>query len=192
MTTCLPRPSLTRRHACAALAGVLAAPLARAADTCPALWQRRLPRLQDEKPQDLCQFAGKVVVVVNTASYCGFTSQYRGLEALNSRYQSKGLVVLGFPSNDFSQEPGTDKEIAAFCENTFGVKFPMFSKTRVVSNPVEPLYAELKRITGQAPAWNFHKYLVARDGRTVQSFGSSVDPMGSRFLESVDKLLAAS
>jgi glutathione peroxidase len=161
---------------------------------CPALLDRTIPRLQDEKPQDLCQYSGKVVLVVNTASYCGFTSQYKGLEALYARYKDKGLVVLGFPSNDFgSQEPGSAKEIAAFCENTFGVKFPMFTKTRVANNgagDVSPLYADLRQKTGSAPRWNFHKYLIARDGTTVQSYGSMVDPEDRKFVENIEKLLA--
>ena len=150
--------------------------------------------MQDEKRQDLCQYAGKVVLVVNTASFCGFTPQYQGLEKLYSRYQAQGLVVLGFPSNDFgSQEPGNNKEIASFCENTFGVKFPMFTKTRVkpgAGSPVDPLYAELQQRTGQAPGWNFHKYLISRDGQSVQSFSSSTDPLDKRFVASVEKLLA--
>src|SRR4051812_24570472 len=119
------RPWIAGLAACAALAlttTAIGAP-------CPALLDRSMPRLQDERAQNLCQYAGRVVVVVNTASFCGYTPQYKGLEALQSRYSSRGLVVLGFPSNDFGkQEPGTNKEIADFCENTFGVKFPMFAK----------------------------------------------------------------
>ena len=96
-------------------------------------------RLQDEKPQALCQYAGQVVLVVNTASYCGFTSQYKGLETLYTRYKDRGLVVLGFPSNDFSQEPDSNSRIADFCENTYGVKFPMFAKTAVRGSEALPL-----------------------------------------------------
>ncbi|MDQ5897530.1 MAG: glutathione peroxidase, partial [Pseudomonadota bacterium] len=99
---------------------------------CPALLDRTVPRLQDERPQSLCQYAGRVVLVVNTASQCGFTSQYRGLEALYEQHREAGLVVLGFPSNDFAgQEPGSNAEIAAFCEDQFSVRFPMFMKTPV-------------------------------------------------------------
>jgi glutathione peroxidase len=157
---------------------------------CPALLDRTLPRLQDEKPQDLCQYAGRVVLVVNTASFCGFTSQYKDLEALNDRYRERGLVVLGFPSNDFgAQEPGSNKEIADFCENTFGVRFPMFTKTRVSGNPVEPLFADLRQRTGAAPKWNFHKYLIGRDGTSVQSFGSSVSPRDPGFIRALEKNL---
>jgi glutathione peroxidase len=160
---------------------------------CPALWQRDVARLQDEKPQNLCQYAGKVVVVVNTASFCGFTSQYKGLEDLHKRYAQRGLVVLGFPSNDFgAQEPGSHKDIAAFCENTFGVKFPMFTKTRVsaqAAGALSPLYADLKQRTGESPKWNFHKYVVARDGQTVLSFPSEVEPTSAAFVKRLEQLL---
>ena len=162
---------------------------------CPALLQHTLPRLQDEKPQSLCQYAGRVLLVVNTASYCGFTPQYKSLEALYARYRERGLVVLGFPTNDFGQqEPGTGKEIAEFCENTFGVKFPMFTKSRVTAaagDAANPLFAELARRTGQWPKWNFHKYLVARDGSTAVSFASQVDPLERAFVTQLEALLAA-
>lgn len=161
---------------------------------CPALLDRKLPRLQDEKPQDLCQYAGKVVVVVNTASFCGFTPQYKALEQLDSAYRARGLVVLGFPSNDFGQqEPGTNQEIAAFCENTFGVKFPMFAKSRVSASAgaeANPLFVALRDRTGAAPKWNFHKYVISRDGERVQSFGSMTSPQDAAFTSAVEKLLA--
>lgn len=157
---------------------------------CPSLLDRSFPRLQDEKPQNLCQYAGKVVVVVNTASYCGFTSQYKGLEALHARYQSRGLVVLGFPSNDFgSQEPGSNQDIAAFCENTFGVRFPMFAKSSVKGSARNPLYADLAQRTGKTPAWNFHKYLIGRDGQVVLSFSSQTDPQDPAFVQEIEKLV---
>lgn len=167
---------------------------AHAAPACPAVLQHTLLRLQDEKPVNLCAYAGKVVLVVNTASYCGYTSQYKSLEALSVRYASQGLVVLGFPSNDFSQEPGSDAAIAEFCENTFGVKFPMFAKSSVVAGSgrsVNPLFTALAQRSGQAPAWNFHKYLVARDGQTVLGFASAVDPKDPIFTRDLEKLLKA-
>jgi glutathione peroxidase len=177
----------------AGLLWALLLPASASAATCTGPLNREMPRLQDEKPQNLCQYAGQVVVVVNTASYCGFTPQYKGLESLYSRYRGRGLVVLGFPSNDFGgQEPGADKDIAEFCENTFGVKFPMFTKTRVVgsaSAPVSPLFAELAQKTGKAPGWNFHKYVLARDGQTVVSFASEVDPLDRKFVQTIEKLL---
>lgn len=157
---------------------------------CPEVLQRQFPRLQDEKPQALCQYAGKVVLVVNTASFCGFTPQYKALEALSDKY--KELVVLGFPSGDFgNQEYGSNKEIAEFCENTFNVKFPMFSKSSVAAGKTDlnPLFADLAKRTGQAPKWNFHKYLISRNGQEVLSFGSKVEPQSPEFTRALEKLL---
>ena len=157
---------------------------------CPALLNHSFNRLQDEAPQSLCQYAGKVILVVNTASYCGFTNQYEGLEALYGQYKDKGLVVLGFPSNDFGkQEPGNDKEIADFCYNTYAVKFPMFSKTVVSGANRAPIYTALAKATGQSPKWNFHKYLIDRSGNVVESFASDVTPQSKRVLAAIDKLL---
>jgi len=183
-----------RRHLLSALLLASAATAAQAAPAaCPTLLQREMPRLQDEKPQSLCQYAGKVVLVVNTASFCGFTSQYKALETLSSRYAERGLVVLGFPSNDFgSQEPGSNKEIAEFCENTFNVKFPMFSKSVVKPGKPDtnPLFADLAKSTGSSPKWNFHKYLISRDGKQVESFGSMTDPLSRSITDEVERLLA--
>ncbi len=190
-----PIPARRLLLAAAALGALGLRPAEARAATCAPLLARQFPRLQDEKPQDLCQYAGKVLVVVNTASFCGFTPQYKSLEALNARYGERGLVVLGFPSNDFGQqEPGSGKEIAEFCENTFGVKFPMFAKSRVVAAAgagANPLFAELARRTGQWPRWNFHKYVIARDGTGVRSFASDVDPLDKAFTSEVEKLLLA-
>ncbi|MEO5659787.1 MAG: glutathione peroxidase [Polaromonas sp.] len=165
------------------------APAAVSAQACPALLQQNVLRLQDEKPQSLCQYSGKVVVVVNTASFCGFTPQYQSLEALYAKYQGRGLVVLGFPSNDFSQETGSNKEIAAFCENTFGVKFPMFTKTRVSGSNASPLFRQLAEKTGTAPRWNFYKYIISRDGTAVTSFNSMTDPASAKFVAELEKQL---
>ncbi|MCT9073091.1 glutathione peroxidase [Cupriavidus gilardii] len=164
---------------------------ARPAASCPATLNFRFPRLQDEAEQNLCQYAGKVVLVVNTASYCGFTPQYEGLEALYAKYRERGLVVLGFPSNDFSQEPGSEKEIADFCFNTYGVKFPMLAKTHVRGDQANPMYARLARESGTAPKWNFHKYLIDRDGRVVASYQSSVKPSDRQLVSRIEQLLAA-
>lgn len=184
-------PARAARWVVGAALAVLLLPAAHA-QSCGSLLNRSMPRLQDEKPQNLCQYAGKVVVVVNTASYCGFTPQYKGLEALNARYQSRGLVVLGFPSNDFgAQEPGSNQEVAAFCESTYGVKFPMFVKSSVKGSQANPLFAELARRAGKAPAWNFHKYVIARDGETVASYNSLVDPLGRGFVADIERLLEA-
>lgn len=157
---------------------------------CPALLQHQFPRLQDEVPQNLCQYAGKVVLMVNTASYCGFTSQYQGLEALYAKYQPKGLVVLGFPANDFGQqEPGSAKEIADFCFNTYGVKFPMFAKSVVAGAGQSALYAALQKTTGTAPKWNFHKYLLDRNGKVVANFPGNVVPEHPSLTGAIEKAL---
>jgi len=194
------------RLACLPLAMCLAAPSAALAATpapvtaapsvpeasCSGLLNKTFPRLQDEKPQSLCQYSGQVLLVVNTASYCGFTSQYKGLEALYAKYKDRGLVVLGFPSNDFgSQEPGSAKEIADFCTNTYGVKFPMFSKSHVRGDEVNPLHAELIKVSGTTPKWNFYKYLVSRDGRTVTAYNSLTSPDDKGFIQAIEKQLDA-
>ncbi len=170
--------------------GTMAADPAPKAAACPALLQQNLLRLQDEKPQSLCQYSGKVLLVVNTASYCGFTPQYKDLEALHAKYADKGLVVLGFPSNDFAQEKTTNKEIADFCENTFGVKFPMFTKTAVTGADAAPLYKQLAELTGKKPSWNFFKYLIGRDGKVVDTFGSMTNPSSRSVVSAIEKSLA--
>lgn len=159
---------------------------------CPPLLAHRFPRLQDEAPQDLCQYAGKVLLVVNTASYCGFTRQYEGLEALHAKYAARGLVVMGFPSNDFGQqEPGDARQIAELCFNTYGVKFPMFDKTAVKGKDANPLYRQLQQATGVAPRWNFHKYLVGRDGKVIDQYNSLIEPTGRTLTRAVEAALAA-
>jgi len=194
----MTRPALLLTSRRTVLQGLVALPatslvgLARAAPaTCPALLQKTVLRLQDEKPQELCQYSGKVLLIVNTASFCGFTPQYKGLETLYSRYRDKGLVVLGFPSNDFAQESGSNKDIADFCENTFGVKFPMFGKTTVSGANAAPLYKQLAAQAGAAPAWNFHKYLLARDGHLVASYPSQTEPDDPRLVKELEKQLGA-
>jgi glutathione peroxidase len=161
------------------------------AGACPALLDRTLADIH-ERPRALCEFAGKVLLVVNTASECGYTPQYEGLEALYRKYRERGLVVLGFPSNDFGgQEPGSNKGIAAFCVNQYAIDFPMFAKTRVRGAQANPLFAELARTTGTAPRWNFHKYLVDRGGRQVMSFDTRVAPGDPRLVAAIERLLEA-
>ena len=161
------------------------------ATKCSPTLSHTFPRLQDEVPQNLCQYQGKVIMVVNTASFCGFTSQYEALEKIYSRYQDRGFVILGFPSNDFGQqEPGTNKEIAEFCKNTYDVKFPMFAKSSVSGKDANPFFKMLIAKTGTTPKWNFYKYLISRDGTQVKSFNSATDPMDTQFLAEVDKLIS--
>ena len=157
---------------------------------CSPLLSHTFPRLQDEAPQNLCQYQGKVILVVNTASFCGFTSQYESLEKLYAKYKDQGLVVLGFPSNDFGQqEPGTNKEIADFCKNTYDVKFPMFAKSVVSGNNPNPLFKTLIEKTGTTPKWNFYKYLIDRNGNVVEAYGSLSNPSGRAITSQVEKLL---
>ena len=136
----------------------------------------------DGKVQSMNDYAGKVLLVVNVASRCGFTPQYEGLEALHRRYKDQGLVVMGFPCNQFAgQEPGTDSEIATFCETRFNVSFPMFAKLKVNGDDAHPLYQYLKGekpglLGTEAVKWNFTKFLVDRDGRVVNRYGSADKP----------------
>jgi len=154
---------------------------------CPALLDRKLDTIQD-KPQSLCEYAGKVLLVVNTASECGYTPQYEGLETLYRKYRDRGLVVLGFPANDFGgQEPGSNKEIAAFCVNQYAIDFPMFAKIDLKKSP---LYADLAKATGASPRWNFHKYLIDRSGKQVQSFDTRVEPNDPKLVKQIETLLA--
>ena len=158
---------------------------------CPALLNQTFAQLQDDEPRSLCEFQGKVVLVVNTASFCGFTQQYEGLEALYRNYKDQGLVVLGFPSNDFgNQEPGSNQQIAEFCSNTFSIRFPMFAKTKVRGPGANPLFAELARLA-EAPGWNFHKYVIGRDGRLVSSYSSAVSHNSRRLLSDLQAALSS-
>jgi glutathione peroxidase len=138
------------------------------------------------------QYGGKVLLLVNTASKCGYTSQYEGLEALHQKYSARGFAVLGFPSNDFKgQEPGTEAEIQQFCTLTYGVKFPMFEKVQVTGADATPLYRELKQATGVEPGWNFHKYVVGRDGRVLGQFPSKVKPDDPQLVQAIEAALKA-
>ncbi len=136
-------------------------------------------------------YAGQVLLVVNTASKCGYTPQFEALEALHARLKPRGFAVLGFPSGDFKeQEYADEKQIQAFCKLTYGVKFPMFQKVHVVGDQATPLYRGLAAATGEAPKWNFHKYVVGRDGRVVASFGSAVKPDAPEVVAAIERALA--
>ncbi len=160
-----------------------------ASAACPELLDHRFNSLQG-KALDMCQFSGKVVLVVNTASYCGNTPQYKGLEALYRKYQAQGLVVVGFPANDFGgQEPGTNDQIKDFCQFTYDVRFPLVEKTHVVGADANAVFGKLGKLTGQVPEWNFHKYLVARDGKRAFSFAARSQPEGSELVARLEALL---
>ncbi len=190
----MTQPPLLKQALTSLLLSVLLSAAAQAADApaaCPPLLDKTFPRLQDEKPQSLCQYKGKVLLVVNTASFCGFTDQYRGLEALHAKYKERGLVVLGFPSNDFgNQEPGSSQQIAEFCTNTYGVKFPMFAKSSMRGDQVNPLFAELSKASGTRPKWNFYKYLVGRNGQVIDAYSSLTAPDDRDLVRDIEKALA--
>ncbi|HTO50134.1 MAG TPA: glutathione peroxidase [Burkholderiales bacterium] len=172
-----------------AVSGAVAAEPASGAAACPPLLDRKMLNLQDEAVP-LCQFSGKVLLVVNTASQCGYTPQYEGLEKLYRRYRERGLVVLGFPANDFGgQEPGSNKQIADFCQVNYGVSFPVFAKTAVVGANANPVFRDLAAKTGSAPRWNFHKYLVDRNGVPVASFATQVEPLDPKLTHEIERLL---
>jgi len=141
---------------------------------------------------NLCEtYSGKVLLVVNTASKCGNTPQYDGLEKLYDQYGEDGLVVLGFPSNDFmGQEPGTEEKIQEFCRLTYGVEFPMFEKTSVKKKNANPFYAALAESAGTYPTWNFHKYLIGRDGKLISDFSPRTQPYDDKLVASIEQALA--
>ena len=162
-----------------------------ASHACPASLDFSFRPLLGTKAVRLCdQVAGKVVLVVNTASKCGFTPQYEDLEALYRELAPRGLVVLGFPSNDFGgQEPGTEAEIGTFCRSTYGVQFPMFEKTIVHGADAHPFYRHLADVTGKAPTWNFYKYLIDRNGAVVRAFESKASPTSGDLRAAIESLL---
>jgi len=161
-----------------------------AAAACPALLDHQMPTL-DERTESLCSYAGKVLLVVNTASRCGYTPQYDGLEALYRRYRGRGLVVLGFPSNDFGgQEPGGPAEINKTAHDEYGVSFPLAAKAEVRGPKAHPFYkwAALER-PGDGPRWNFHKYLIGRDGRIAAAFSTQTEPTDPKVIAAIEKEL---
>ena len=156
---------------------------------CPPMLDHKTANLLDE-PVSLCQYRGKVILVVNTASECGYTPQYDGLEKIYRRYRDKGFVVLGFPANDFGgQEPGTNQEIAQFCQVNYNITFPIFAKSSVVGAKANPFFRELSAKTGKTPQWNFHKYLLDRKGQPIAVFDSAVEPDDERLIGQIEKAL---
>lgn len=176
--------------ACLAAGAVHAQAAAPAAGACPAVLHHEFNSLTTDQPVPLCNYAGKVVLVVNTASNCGYTYQYKGLEALYKKYQKRGLVIIGFPSNDFGQqEPGSNKQIASFCEENYGVSFPMFEKL-TMPIPQNELYRDLIAAAGEAPKWNFHKYLIDKNGKVVASFASAIEPGSAKMTRAIEDALS--
>lgn len=162
-----------------------------ATPSCPPLLDVETRRLAGQDVVNLCQeYQGKVILIVNTASKCGFTSQYEGLEALYSKYKDQGLVVLGFPSNDFAnQEPGSEEEIEKFCRLTYSVEFPMFEKVSVKKGSASPLFQRLAESGAPYPKWNFYKYLIDRNGKLVDHYVSFTKPDDRKIVQAIEKLL---
>lgn len=156
---------------------------------CPAFLDQAFTRLRSTEQINLCKaFAGRPLLIVNTASHCGFTGQFEGLEALYQKYRARGLVVVGFPSDDFHQEAATEAEAAEVCYVNYGVKFPMLSPSVVTGRKANPVFLELARQTRE-PRWNFNKYLVAADGKVVGHYGSSVAPDSKELNAAIESLL---
>lgn len=165
---------------------------ASAADSCPAYLNQDLRKLRSTETINICKaYAGKPLLLVNTASHCGFTPQFKGLEALHEKYKDSGLVVIGFPSDDFNQEAKDEAETAEVCYINYGVKFTMLSESSVKGADASPIFKELAKQTA-APAWNFNKYLVKPDGTVVQHFDSKVTPDSAEMTQAITKLLADS
>lgn len=155
------------------------------------LLDQNFRKLAGSDSVNLCEsYSGKVLLVVNTASKCGYTPQYEGLEQLYEKYQQQGLVVLGFPSNDFmGQEPGTEEEIRDFCHLTYDVKFPMFEKTPVKKEHAHPFFAQLAELSGTYPTWNFQKYLIGRNGKLIAHFSPHTNPLDPNVVNAIEQAL---
>lgn len=180
--------------------GMTLSPLATAGDTdsaagaqneaCNSLLSHELRPLMGPTAAPLCdEFANKVLLIVNTASKCGFTPQFEELETLSQRYSDQGFQVLGFPSGDFRQELASEADVAQFCELNYGVSFPMFEKIHVSGDKAHPLYRQLAAETGHSPSWNFNKYLIDRSGSAVAFYPSSTAPLGNKLVSDIEELL---
>lgn len=168
------------------IASLLIASFTTQANECPDVLKHMKRKLNSQEVVNMCEsYAGKAVLFVNTASKCGFTPQFEGLEALYDTYKDDGLVVVGFPSNDFAQEYSDESKTAEVCELTYGVNFPMFEPIKVRGNEADPLYAKLAEETGKQPKWNFNKYLMNKDGTTITHYGSRVKPEDEDFLQDI-------
>jgi glutathione peroxidase len=160
------------------------------ANQCPDVLKHMKRKLNSQEVVNLCEaYSGKAVLFVNTASKCGFTPQFEGLEALYTNYKDDGFVVLGFPSNDFAQEYSDESKTAEVCELTYGVNFPMFEPMSVRGDNADPLYAKLAEETGKSPKWNFNKYLMDKNGNVVAHYGSTTKPDDEDFIKDLTAAL---
>lgn len=158
--------------------------------SCPALLDHEAHKLHSSQRVDLCTFSGRPLLLVNTASYCGFTRQFEGLQALYERYADRGLEVIGFPSNDFRQEADDEATTAEVCRVNYGVRFTMLSPSAVSGDDANPVFAEIARQGAELPRWNFHKYVVDGDGRVTASFGSRTEPDAEELRAALEAVLA--
>ena len=160
------------------------------ASECPTVLKHMKRKLNSQETVNLCnEYAGKAVLFVNTASYCGFTPQFKGLESLYDEYKDKGLIVLGFPSHDFNQEDTDESKTAELCELTYGVEFPMFEPLHVKGDDADPMYRMLSKATGVEPKWNFYKYLMDSKGEVIKSYTSYTKPSDPAFIDDIEAAL---
>jgi glutathione peroxidase len=175
----------------ACVSGLLLAVSGIATAECPAYLNQTLQKLRSSEKVNICEaYAGKPLLIVNTASHCGFTPQFKGLQALYEKYKDRGLVVLGFPSNDFHQEAKAETETAEVCYINYGVKFTMFQPSAVRGDDVNPIFKELAKQTTK-PSWNFNKYVIKPDGTVVKHFGSMTKPDDKDLEKAIETALAA-
>lgn len=160
------------------------------ANSCPSILKFVKRKLNSQDTVNMCSaFQGKTILFVNTASYCGYTPQFEGLETLYSRFKDKNFVVLGFPSHDFNQEDKSEVKTGQICRLTYGVKFPMFETMSVTGDDADPLYQMLANKSGQAPKWNFFKYLIDKNGEVINTYASAVKPLDKGLLADIEKAL---
>ncbi len=170
---------------------LLATSFTASANTCPDVLKFMKRKLNSQETVNMCkEFQGKTLLIVNTASYCVFTPQFEGLEAMYEQYKSQDFVVLGFPLHEFNQEAKDEGKTAELCELTYGVKFPMFEPTDVKGENADPMYRMLAEATGEAPSWNFNKYLVDKQGNILKHYPSKVTPSDDVLINDVEKALA--
>ncbi|MDG2347811.1 MAG: glutathione peroxidase [SAR86 cluster bacterium] len=158
-------------------------------EACSDILNNSLRVLDSDEEQNLCEYFGNVLLVVNVASKCGYTPQYEGLQKLYDKYKDDGLIVIGVPSRDFFQEYSAESKVAEFCSTEFGVEFPMFATTKVTGKKAHPFYKKLITASGKEPKWNFAKYLIGRDGKVIEHYKSSVTPESEKLVSAIQAVL---
>ena len=158
-------------------------------EACSDILNSSLRVLDSDEEQNLCEYFGNVLLVVNVASKCGYTPQYEGLQKLYDKYKDDGLIVIGVPSRDFFQEYSAESKVAEFCSTEYGVEFPMFATTKVTGKKAHPFYKKLIAASGKEPKWNFAKYLIGRDGKVIEHYKSSVTPESEKLVSAIQAVL---